>query len=138
MGFRFQRRIRVLPGLRLNVSKSGVSASVGGRGAWFTLGPRGSRATVGMPGTGISYTHQLKARPSPIGTMALYPADYGRDGGTGYLSSINRSLEESQAGQPTVPVEPGSVAAFPVVSRRGTILAALIIVALVGVLVALH
>ncbi|MBS0396467.1 MAG: DUF4236 domain-containing protein, partial [Proteobacteria bacterium] len=38
MGFRFQRRVRILPGLRLNLSKSGVSASVGGRGAWLTFG----------------------------------------------------------------------------------------------------
>ena len=38
MGLRFQRRIRIFPGLRLNVSKGGVSASVGTRGAWLTLG----------------------------------------------------------------------------------------------------
>jgi hypothetical protein len=56
MGFRFHRTIRVLPGLRLNLSKSGASVSVGRRGAWFTVGPKGTRATVGLPGTGISYT----------------------------------------------------------------------------------
>ena len=33
-----------------------VSASVGTRGAWFTFGPKGTRTTVGIPGTGISYT----------------------------------------------------------------------------------
>ena len=33
MGLRFQRRIKVLPGLRINLSKSGVGFSVGGRGA---------------------------------------------------------------------------------------------------------
>ncbi len=56
MGFRFSRRIRLLSGLRLNLSKSGVSTSVGGRGAWLTFGKRGTRATVGLPGTGLSYT----------------------------------------------------------------------------------
>jgi hypothetical protein len=56
MGFRFHRSIRLLPGVRLNLSKSGVSASVGTRGAWFTLGAKGARTTVGIPGTGISYT----------------------------------------------------------------------------------
>ena len=30
--FRFRRSIRVLPFLRLNVSKSGLSTSIGGRG----------------------------------------------------------------------------------------------------------
>ncbi|MCU1317498.1 MAG: hypothetical protein JWN63_2820 [Candidatus Acidoferrum typicum] len=56
MGFRLSRRIRLFPGVRLNVSKSGVSASLGRRGAWLTVGPRGTRATVGLPGTGVSYT----------------------------------------------------------------------------------
>lgn len=31
MGLRFQRRIKVLPGLRLNISKSGLGFSVGAR-----------------------------------------------------------------------------------------------------------
>ena len=56
MGFRFHRTIRLFPGLRLNVSKSGVSASIGTRGAWLTFGRKGTRTTVGLPGTGISYT----------------------------------------------------------------------------------
>ena len=54
---RFFKRIRILPGLRLNVSRSGVSASVGGRGAWITLRRgRKPRVTVGAPGTGFSMT----------------------------------------------------------------------------------
>jgi hypothetical protein len=57
MGFRFRRTIRLFPGLRLNVSKSGVSTSIGTRGAWLTFGRKGTRTTVGLPGTGISYTH---------------------------------------------------------------------------------
>jgi len=56
MGFRFSRRFTVGPGLRLNVSKSGVSASVGRKGAWLTVGPKRTRATVGLPGTGLGYT----------------------------------------------------------------------------------
>jgi hypothetical protein len=56
MGFRFHHSLRVLPGVRLNLSKGGVSASVGIRGAWFTIGQKGTRATVGLPGTGLSYT----------------------------------------------------------------------------------
>jgi hypothetical protein len=64
MGFRFFRRVQVIPGVRLNLSKSGVSASIGGRGAWFTLGPKGTRSTVGLPGTGLYYTqaNSWKAR----------------------------------------------------------------------------
>ncbi len=57
MGLRFFRRVRLAPGLTLNLSKSGGSLSFGGRGARLTVGGRrGSRATVGLPGTGLYYT----------------------------------------------------------------------------------
>lgn len=56
MGFRFFRRIRIAPGLTVNLSKSGASLSIGPRGAKYTIGPRGSRTTVGLPGTGLFYT----------------------------------------------------------------------------------
>ena len=68
MSFRFFRRIRIAPGVTLNLSKSGASVSVGPRGAKFTVGPRGTRATLGLPGTGLSYSvsnpHRKLARPS--------------------------------------------------------------------------
>ena len=53
---RFWRRIKIAPGLTLNLSKSGGSLSFGPRGAKYTVGPRGRRATVGIPGTGLFYT----------------------------------------------------------------------------------
>lgn len=62
MGFRFRRSFRVMLGWRVNLSKSGVSSSFGTRGAWFTIGPRGTRTTVGIPGTGLSYTTQSSRR----------------------------------------------------------------------------
>jgi Protein of unknown function (DUF4236) len=56
MGWRFRRSVRILPGIRLNLSRSGVSASVGVKGAHITVGHGKVRETVGLPGTGISYT----------------------------------------------------------------------------------
>ncbi len=56
MGFRLFRRIKIAPGVTLNLSKSGLSASFGPRGAKFTVGPKGTRQTVGLPGTGLYYT----------------------------------------------------------------------------------
>jgi hypothetical protein len=49
MPLRFWCRRRLFPRARINLSKSGLSLSVGMRGAWFTVGPRGRRATVGLP-----------------------------------------------------------------------------------------
>ena len=59
MAFRFWRRIKLFPGVTLNLSKSGASLSVGPRGAKLTAGPRGLRATAGIPGTGLFHTQEL-------------------------------------------------------------------------------
>ena len=56
MKFRFWRRIRLFPGITLNLSKRGASVSVGPRGAKLTVGRTGVRTTVGMPGTGMWFT----------------------------------------------------------------------------------
>ena len=56
MSLRFFRRIRIAPGISLNLSKSGGSLSLGPRGSKVTVGPRGVRKTVGLPGTGLWYT----------------------------------------------------------------------------------
>jgi len=65
MAFRLFRRIKIAPGITLNLSKSGLSASAGVRGARVTLGPRGVRRTVGIPGTGISYTDSSSTSSRP-------------------------------------------------------------------------
>jgi len=71
MGFSFRKRIKIAPGLHLNVGKRGVSASVGGRGATVNVGRKGAKATVGIPGTGISYsTKAIRAAKSKSGTTA--------------------------------------------------------------------
>ncbi len=56
MPFRFWRRIRLAPGVTLNLSKSTASLSLGPRGAKYTISPRGNRVTAGIPGTGLFYT----------------------------------------------------------------------------------
>ncbi len=43
MPLRIFKRVPLIPGLRANISKSGISLWVGHRGAWFTVGPRGRR-----------------------------------------------------------------------------------------------
>jgi hypothetical protein len=64
MGFRFYRRVRIVPGVTLNLSKGGVSTSIGGRGAHVTFGTKGNRATVGIPGTGMYWTEKLGNQPT--------------------------------------------------------------------------
>ncbi len=58
MAWRFYRRVRLLPGVHVNLSRSGPSLTLGIRGAHVTVGKRGIRRTVGLPGTGVFYTTQ--------------------------------------------------------------------------------
>lgn len=56
MGFRFQRSMKLLPGVRLNFSKSGIGASFGVRGARYSVSPTGRRTvSAGIPGSGLSW-----------------------------------------------------------------------------------
>jgi hypothetical protein len=56
MGFRFQRRIRIAPGVRLNLSKSGIGGSLGRNGVRLGVdAKRRKHFSVGLPGTGLSY-----------------------------------------------------------------------------------
>ena len=59
MGFRFHRSIRLFPGVHLNISKSGVSLSIGGAPFTFNWGRRGETVTTSLPGSGLSYRKRL-------------------------------------------------------------------------------
>ena len=62
MMIRFNRRIRILPGLFLHLGKRGIGVSVGRRGAHIGISTAGRPyASVGIPGTGI-YARQELAR----------------------------------------------------------------------------
>jgi Protein of unknown function (DUF4236) len=59
MGFRFHQSFSIIPGLRLNVSKSGLSASIGGAPFTLNVSQNGLMGTVSIPGTGLSYRHHF-------------------------------------------------------------------------------
>jgi tetratricopeptide (TPR) repeat protein len=71
MAFRFWRRVRLAPGVTLNLSKSNASLSFGPRGAKYTISPRGNRATAGLPGTGLFYTVHDRKRAGRGGPAPL-------------------------------------------------------------------
>ncbi|CAM3529493.1 DUF4236 domain-containing protein [Halomonas lysinitropha] len=79
MGFRFQRRITLAPGIRLNLSKRGLGLSVGPRGASLSVGQSGVHGHAGIPGTGLAYRQKLNTRnrgasSSSGGTVGSSPA----------------------------------------------------------------
>lgn len=54
MAFLFRKRIKILPGVHLNIGKKGMSVSAGVRGASVTVSSKRITQSVGIPGTGIS------------------------------------------------------------------------------------
>lgn len=64
--FRFRRSIKIAPGIRWNIGKKSTSVSLGGHGLTYTVGTKGSRTTIGLPGTGVSYTQiHASSKASP-------------------------------------------------------------------------
>ncbi|HDR1051470.1 DUF4236 domain-containing protein [Pasteurella multocida] len=58
--FKFRKRIKIAPGITVNLSKSGVSATVGVKGASVNVGKNGTYLNVGIPGTGVYTRTKLK------------------------------------------------------------------------------
>jgi hypothetical protein len=63
MTFRFRRTMKIAPGIRINLTKKGVSARVGPRGAGVTVGTSGTTVSAGIPGTGLHASKKIKAPP---------------------------------------------------------------------------
>lgn len=62
MGLRYRKSINLGGGFRVNLSKSGVGYSFGGKGFRYTHTARGTnRVTFSIPGTGISWSQETKS-----------------------------------------------------------------------------
>lgn len=59
MPVRIRKTFTLFPGVKVNLSKSGMSISVGRKGFTLNFSKRGVRQTTGLPGTGISHTSYL-------------------------------------------------------------------------------
>ena len=57
MAWNYRKRIKIAPGVHLNLSKGGVSTSVGPKGAKVTIGKQGTFLHTSIPGTGL-YSRQ--------------------------------------------------------------------------------
>lgn len=71
MGIRFAKSIKLGNLVKLNISKSGISATVGKKGASINIGGKGtylnlSPSAVGVSGTGVSYRKKLTSGLSGI------------------------------------------------------------------------
>ena len=96
MPFRFWRRIRLAPGVTLNLSKSTASLSLGPRGAKYTISPRGNRATAGLPGTGLFYTVHDRKRAGRGGAASTPPVPQRDRLKLGFFQRLMTPAEEKR------------------------------------------
>jgi hypothetical protein len=59
MPVRIRKSFKIFPGVKVNMSKGGVSFTVGTKGYHLNFSRRGVRQTVGLPGSGISETDYI-------------------------------------------------------------------------------
>ena len=71
MAFLFRKRIKILPGIWFNLSKRGISTSIGGKGLALNIKDGKTTTTASLPGSGLSYRTTSTATPS---TRAGVPA----------------------------------------------------------------
>ena len=76
MGFKFRKSIKILPGVKVNITNKGInSASIGKQGASINIGKKGVRTSVGIPGSGLSYSkhHPYTNQPNPLQNSSQQP-----------------------------------------------------------------
>jgi hypothetical protein len=72
MGFRYRKSFRLARGTRLNLTGRGISSvSIGRRGSTINFGQKGVRGTVGVPGSGLSYSSRLTSGVLPALVIAI-------------------------------------------------------------------
>ena len=80
MAWNYRKRIKIAPGIYLNLSKGGVSTSIGPKGAKISIGKNGTYLNTSIPGTGLYSRTKLS--------------------GSGKSDSLN-SLVENATGKPS-------------------------------------
>ena len=75
MGMRFRKSKKIAPGVRLNLSAKSASISIGPKGFKKTFSTNGrTTTTVGIPGTGLSYSTSKKMGSSTARSTQTVPA----------------------------------------------------------------
>lgn len=87
MGWGFRKSFKIAPGMRVNLSKNGLSTSIGGKGA--TYNTRG-RMTFSIPGTGIRHTVNTKRQAGTAPSLSARARE-----NTGFAGNLDSRLSEA-------------------------------------------
>lgn len=67
----YRKRIKILPGVTINLSKSGISTTIGTKGFSVNVGQNGAYLNTGIPGTGLYQRHKI----GNINNPSSFPLD---------------------------------------------------------------
>ncbi len=82
---RFRKRVKVFPGFYLNFSSSGMSSTIGMRGASINFSKRGTYLNTTVPGLGLHFSHKLGGGTSSHEGLLIPPVSHNE--------SISRPLK---------------------------------------------
>ncbi len=101
MSLRFRKSIKLAPGIRMNLSGSGASWTLGPRGASVGIGKRGNFLNTGIPGTGL-YSRQalsggggVPRRPPKTTVTLLLSASVDDEGVITFKDSDGNPVSEA-------------------------------------------
>ncbi len=66
MAWSYRKRIKIIPGVHVNLSKSGISTTIGVKGLSVNISPKGKTLNQSIPGTGLYNRQRI---PNPIPTQ---------------------------------------------------------------------
>ncbi|MBQ0068140.1 MAG: DUF4236 domain-containing protein, partial [Bacteroidales bacterium] len=70
MSWNFRKRIKIAPGFYLNMSKNGMSTSIGPKGIKLNFSSRGAYLNTSIPGTGIYNRTKISQNHNNMNTEA--------------------------------------------------------------------
>ena len=109
MGLRFRKSIKICKGVKVNLSKTGLSLSLGGKGYTCNLSKRGVRHTASLPGTGISYSTSSKSLNPFSKLFSKNKKDDDKKEETNVSSEPSYSLKATNGGIVNIVDENGNV-----------------------------
>lgn len=92
MSLRFRRTMKIAPGVRLNLTKTGISARVGPKGAGVTVGTSGTTVSSGIPGSGLHVSKKLKNNTVQSNTDPFIPNTETKRKGLGAVTWLIISI----------------------------------------------
>jgi hypothetical protein len=76
MTWRYRKRIKIIPGVHLNLSNSGISTTIGVKGASVNIGNNGTYVNNSIPGTGLYSRKKIGSSHSGNQIDATEPASF--------------------------------------------------------------